>query len=58
MSANRMEGECQVLCRDCNGYLWSGTTVESNGKTHLLIACPYKKDSRGKCTGVAPKENR
>jgi hypothetical protein len=37
--------ERQVVCRDCNGYLYAEESTD--GQTYRLTACPYKCDSAG-----------
>jgi len=51
--------EIEVMCRQCNGYLWSIGPAEALVASETygpaydasLADCPMKKDPLGKCTG-------
>ena len=42
-----MSGECEVICVECNAYLWSCSTVDAKGETAMTRTCPYVRDPRG-----------
>lgn len=47
--------EVQVVCSECNGYLWSISTSDAPAKAaeegFHMIRCPMIKDPMGECTG-------
>lgn len=47
---NRDDEECLVYCRQCNGYLYSISIYESNGRTAIIDTCPFKCKSEGGIT--------
>jgi len=56
------QDEVEVICKNCNSYLWSVSKAEMVDAHHLLtdearntyvlIACPCKRDPLGHCTGI------
>lgn len=48
--------EVEVICAQCNGYLWSvGPGEDESGQSSVLINCPMQKDPLGRCTGNMKK---
>jgi hypothetical protein len=46
-----MEGECEVICGDCNAYLWSEAACDHEGKAAVVVPCPCTKKPGGGCSG-------